>query len=107
MDRRDFIKVSGAAAAGIALTGCGPRPEKTAVPVLTPTDPSRIARDDERKIALAFHRVRSMTYGEHYLDEAILCGHCHRFYEERFSPTAMLYAVDATYHGGVQAVYFE
>ena len=47
MDRRDFIKVSGAAAAGMALTGCGPRPEKTAVPVLPPTDPSRIARDVE------------------------------------------------------------
>ena len=35
--------------------------------------------------------------------KAILCGHCHRYYEERFSDTAMLYAVDATYH----AVYFE
>ena len=25
MDRRDFIKVSGAAAAGLALAGCAPR----------------------------------------------------------------------------------
>ena len=25
MDRRDFIKISGAAAAGLALTGCAPR----------------------------------------------------------------------------------
>ena len=114
MDRRDFIKVSGAAAAGMALAGCGSRPEKTAVPVLPPTDPSRIARDvkalpplhvkeihvrvgasepfgvlhvsdthivraddrdDERKIALASRRVRSMSYGEHYLDEAIRYAH--------------------------------
>lgn len=44
---------------------------------------------------------------EQSLLKAILCGHCHRFYEERFSPSAMLYAVDATYHGGAQAVYFE
>ena len=44
---------------------------------------------------------------EQKLLKAILCGHCHRSYEERFSDTAMLYAVDATYHGGVQAVYFE
>ena len=44
---------------------------------------------------------------EQTLLKAILCGHCHRFYEERFSPPAVLYAVDATYHGGVQAVYFE
>lgn len=146
MDRRNFIKVSGAAAAGLALTGCGPRTGENPVPVLPPVDPSRIVRDvdrleplqvkeihvkagaskpfgvlhvsdthitradnrdDERKIKLAASRSRGMTYGEHYLDEAILCGHCHRFYEERFSSSAMLYAVDATYHGGVQAVYFE
>lgn len=44
---------------------------------------------------------------EQPLLKAILCGHCHRYYEERFSGTAVLYAVDATYHGGVQAVYFE
>lgn len=44
---------------------------------------------------------------EQQLLKAILCGHCHRFFEERFSPTAMQYAVDATYHGGAQAVFFE
>ena len=110
MDRRDFIKVSGTAAAGLALTGCGPRTGETPVPVLPPVDPSRIVRDverleplyvkeihvkvgaskpfgvlhvsdthiaradnrdDERKIKLAASRSRGMTYGEHYLDEAI------------------------------------
>lgn len=44
---------------------------------------------------------------EQKLLKAILCGHCHRYYEERFSKTAILYAVTATYKGGVQAVYFE
>ena len=58
MDRRDFIKVSGAAAAGIALTGCGPRPEKTAVPVLPPMDPSRIARDIEALPPLYVQEIR-------------------------------------------------
>ena len=110
MDRRDFIKVSGTAAAGLALTGCGPRTGETPVPVLPPVDPSRIVRDverleplyvkeihvkvgaskpfgvlhvsdthsaradnrdDERKIKLAASRSCGMTYGEHYLDEAI------------------------------------
>ena len=43
---------------------------------------------------------------EQKLLKAILCGHCHRFFEERFSETAVQYAVDATYHGGVQVVHF-
>lgn len=44
---------------------------------------------------------------EQSLLKAILCGHCHRFFEERFSPTAIQYAVDATYHGGAQVVHFK
>ncbi|MBQ6286367.1 MAG: metallophosphoesterase [Bacteroidales bacterium] len=43
---------------------------------------------------------------EQKLLKAILCGHCHRFFEERFSPTAVQYAVDATYNGGVHVVHF-
>lgn len=31
--------------------------------------------------------------------KAILCGHCHYFFEERFSPTAIQYTVGATYRG--------
>lgn len=44
---------------------------------------------------------------EQKLLKAILCGHCHCFFEERFSDTAIQYAVDATYHGGVQVVHFK
>ncbi len=43
---------------------------------------------------------------EQKLLKAILCGHCHCFFEERFSETAMQYAVDANYHGGAQVVHF-
>jgi hypothetical protein len=31
--------------------------------------------------------------------KAILCGHCHNFWEERFSPTAVQYVCSATYMG--------
>ena len=37
-------------------------------------------RDDEAKIALASWRVRDMTYGEHYLDEAIRYARDHGLY---------------------------
>ena len=40
------------------------------------------------------------------LVKAILCGHCHEFWEERFSPTAMMYVADATYHGGCSEIEF-
>ena len=33
------------------------------------------------------------------LVKALLCGHCHEFWAERFSPTAMMYVADATYRG--------
>jgi len=40
------------------------------------------------------------------LVKALLCGHCHEFWEERFSPTAMMYVADATYHGGCNEIEF-
>lgn len=39
--------------------------------------------------------------------KAILCGHCHFFYEDRFSPTAMQYVVGANYHGDAYSIRFE
>ena len=39
--------------------------------------------------------------------KAILCGHCHFFYEDRFSPTAMQYVVGANYNGDAYSVRFE
>ncbi len=39
--------------------------------------------------------------------KAILCGHCHYFYEDRFSPTAMQYIVGANYNGDAYNVRFE
>lgn len=38
--------------------------------------------------------------------KAILAGHMHRFFEERFSPTAIQYTVGATYNGDVQVIHF-
>lgn len=38
--------------------------------------------------------------------KAILCGHCHDFFEERFSPTAMQYTVEAGYKGGAYEIEF-
>lgn len=43
---------------------------------------------------------------EQTLLKGILCGHMHKFYEDRFSPTAMQYVVGATYQGDVQVVHF-
>ena len=39
--------------------------------------------------------------------KAILAGHMHHFFEERFSPTAIQYTVGATYNGDVQVVHFK
>ncbi|MBR5661267.1 MAG: metallophosphoesterase [Bacteroidales bacterium] len=39
--------------------------------------------------------------------KAILTGHMHRFFEERFSPTAIQYTVGATYNGDAQVVHFK
>ena len=50
MDRRDFIKVSGASAAGLALVGCSPKWTKTSAMVPDRDRPDfrdRIARDVE------------------------------------------------------------
>lgn len=38
--------------------------------------------------------------------KAILCGHCHDFFEERFSPTAVQYTVEAGYKGGAYEIEF-
>lgn len=38
--------------------------------------------------------------------KAILCGHTHDFYQERFSPTAIQYTVAAGYAGGVYEIEF-
>lgn len=38
--------------------------------------------------------------------KAILCGHCHRFWEERFSPTAVQYVCGATFQGQGYAIDF-
>lgn len=43
---------------------------------------------------------------EQPLLKAILCGHMHRFFEERFSPTAMQYVVGANYLGDAQVIHF-
>ncbi len=40
------------------------------------------------------------------LVKALLCGHCHRFWEERFSPTAMMYVADATFKGACTEIDF-
>ena len=41
---------------------------------------------------------------EQPLLKAILCGHCHHFYEEQFSPTATQYIVGAGYQGAAYEI---
>ena len=43
---------------------------------------------------------------EQKLLKGILCGHCHYFFQEQFSPTAIQYTVGATYQGDAYAVHF-
>lgn len=43
---------------------------------------------------------------EQKLLKAILCGHLHYFFEERFSPTAMQYVCSATYKGDAHRIRF-
>lgn len=43
---------------------------------------------------------------EQPLLKAILCGHTHSFYQERFSPTAIQYTVEAGYKGGAYEIEF-
>ena len=38
--------------------------------------------------------------------KAILAGHCHSFYAERFSPTAIQYTVGAGYEGAAYEIAF-
>jgi UDP-2,3-diacylglucosamine pyrophosphatase LpxH len=44
---------------------------------------------------------------EQSLLKGILCGHMHRFFEERFSPTGIQYCVGATFDGDAQVVHFK
>ena len=44
---------------------------------------------------------------EQKLLKGILCGHMHRFFEERFSPTAIQYTVGAAYNGDAHVVHFK
>ncbi|MBQ6953896.1 MAG: metallophosphoesterase [Bacteroidales bacterium] len=44
---------------------------------------------------------------EQPLLKGILCGHMHRFFEDRFSSTAIQYTVGATYNGDAQVVHFK
>ena len=44
---------------------------------------------------------------EQKLLKGILAGHMHRFFKERFSPTAIQYTVGASYNGDVQVVHFK
>ena len=44
---------------------------------------------------------------EQPLLKAILCGHCHHFFEEQFSPTAVQYAVGAGYLGAAYEIEFK
>ena len=44
---------------------------------------------------------------EQKLLKTILCGHMHRFFEDRFSETAIQYTVGATYLGDAQVVHFK
>ena len=39
--------------------------------------------------------------------KGILCGHMHRFFEERFSPAAIRYCVGATFKEDAQVVHFK
>ena len=43
---------------------------------------------------------------EQPLLKAILCGHCHVYHEDRFSPGAMQYVVGAGYRGEAQVIHF-
>ena len=43
---------------------------------------------------------------EQKLLKAILCGHLHHFFKERFSPTAMQYVCSATFKGDATAIRF-
>ena len=43
---------------------------------------------------------------EQKLLKAILCGHLHHFFKERFSPTAMQYVCSATFKGDAYAIRF-
>ena len=74
-------------------------------------DPSRPASEQWRNRSVQQRAERSTLDFIAWLKEqpqlkAILCGHCHDFFEERFSPTAMQYTVEAGYKGGAYEIEF-
>lgn len=74
-------------------------------------DPSRPASEQWRNRSVQ-QRADESTLAfiawlkEQPLLKAILCGHTHSFYEERFSPTAIQYTVEAGYMGGAYQIEF-
>jgi hypothetical protein len=74
-------------------------------------DPSRPASEQWRNRTVQQRAEQSTLDFIAWLKEqpqlkAILCGHCHDFFEERFSPTAMQYTVEAGYKGGAYEIEF-
>ena len=74
-------------------------------------DPSRPASEQWRNRSVQQRAEQSTLDFISWLKEqpllkAILCGHCHDFFEERFSPTAMQYTVEAGYKGGAYEIEF-
>lgn len=74
-------------------------------------DPSRPASEQWRNRSVQ-QRADEPTLAfiawlkEQPLLKAILCGHTHSFYQERFSPTAIQYTVEAGYMGGAYEIEF-
>jgi hypothetical protein len=74
-------------------------------------DPSRPASEQWRNRSVQ-QRADESTLAfiawlkEQPLLKAILCGHTHSFYQERFSPTAIQYTVEAGYMGGAYQIEF-
>ncbi|MBQ5718979.1 MAG: hypothetical protein IIV65_00335 [Alistipes sp.] len=74
-------------------------------------DPSRPASEQWRNRSVQ-QRADESTLAfiawlkEQPLLKAILCGHTHSFYQERFSPTAIQYTVEAGYMGGAYEIEF-
>lgn len=64
-----------------------------------------------RKFRLSQRADKTTLEFYHWLKEntllkGILCGHCHHFYQERFSPTAIEYCVGANFRGDAYEVTF-
>ncbi len=74
-------------------------------------DPASAAVEPYRSRAVSYD-IDEPTFEFHsWLKEqpqlkAILCGHMHEFFEERFSPTAIQYTVGANYFGYAHEIEF-